>query len=291
MFMSLIICTKDRAPQLELCLKETAAAAPPPCEMEIVIVDNGSTDATKSVIADFTAKAPYKVTCVDCDTTGLALARNAGLGVAKGEWLLFTDDDCYVEPNYFRNFHEFVTAAAGAGNGAQDIRYGMGPIVLYDEDHDPRVANMKIATLQLLPAKTVLPAGTIQGANMFFHRSVFQRVGPFNDRMGSGTPFACEDIEMATRASIAGFVGALVPFFTVTHHHKRMRGSDEANATVTSYDFGRGAYYASLIDRGVPEVWKLWEACVEMQHFKHPRFRVRLIRELEGAARYLKALP
>jgi hypothetical protein len=136
----------------------------------------------------------------------------------------------------------------------------------------------------------LLPAGAIQGANMFFHRSVFGRVGLFNDRMGAGTPFACEDIEMATRASMAGFVGALVPFFKVSHHHRRLRGSAEANATVTSSDYGRGAYYASLINLGIPEVWKLWETSSQMQIFKHPRFRVQLIRELEGAANYLKAL-
>ncbi len=291
MFMSLIICTKDRASQLEQCLNEMAAAASPPCDMEIVVVDNGSRDATKSVIGAFAARTPYKVSIVDCEIAGLGRARNAGLSAAQGDWLLFTDDDCYVETNFFRNFFEFATAAAGADNGAQDIRYGGGPVALYDEDHDPRIANIAIEALTFIPTKTLLPAGAIQGANMFFHRSVFDRVGLFNDHMGAGTPFACEDIEMATRASLAGFVGALVPFFKVTHHHRRLRGSAEANATVTSYDYGRGAYYASLINLGIPDAWKLWETSSQMQHFKQPRFRVRLIRELEGAANYLKALP
>jgi hypothetical protein len=95
---------------------------------------------------------------------------------------------------------------------------------------------------------------------------------------------------MATRASLDGFVGALVPFFKVTHHHRRLRGSAEANATVESYDYGRGAYYASLIERGIADVWKLWEKNSEMQHFGHAKFRERLVRELEGAASYLKAM-
>jgi len=291
MFISLIICTKDRARQLEECLKYMAAAAAPPCEAEVVLVDNGSSDATKKVFEDFAAKAPLKTAYAYCETQGLGRARNAGLAAAKGEWLMFTDDDCYVEPMFFRNFHEFVAAAAGATNGAQDIRYGAGPVALFDAEHDPRIANIAIERLRLIPPKTVLPAGAIQGANMFFHRAVFDKVGPFNDRMGAGTPFACEDIEMATRASLAGFVGALAPFFKVTHHHRRMRGSAEANSTVTSYDYGRGAYYASLIDRGVADVWKLWEMSAQMQHHQHPRFRLRLLRELEGAAKYLKALP
>jgi hypothetical protein len=38
-------------------------------------------------------------------------------------------------------------------------------------------------------------------------------------------------------------------------------------------------------------VWKLWETSSQMHNFKLPRFRVRFIREFEGAANYLKALP
>ena len=287
--MSLIICTRDRAAQLKECLEEIAAAAPPPCAMEVIVVDNGSTDATPAVIGDFAATAAMKVTRVDCDRPGLGRARNAGVAVATGEWLLFTDDDCYVGHDFFRNFFEFATAAAAADNGAQDIRYGAGPVVLYDADHDPRIANIAIEALKFIPMKTLLPAGAIQGANMFFHRSVFAQTGPFNDRMGSGTPFACEDIEMATRASVAGFTGALVPFSTVTHRHRRMRGSAEANATVESYDYGRGAYYASLLERGIPDAWKLWQACSDMRRISDPKLRMRLMRELEGVASYFKA--
>lgn len=291
MFLSLIICTKDRAAQLDECLKEIALAAPPPAAMEVVVVDNGSSDATAAVIGQFAATAPFAVIAASCATPGLAAARNAGLAAAKGEWLLFTDDDCYVEALYFRNFVEFANSIAGATNDAKDIRYGAGPVVLYDQQHDPRIANLAIPALKLIPPRTLMAAGTIQGANMFFHRSVFDRIGPFNERMGSGTPFACEDIEMATRASLAGFVGALAPFFSVTHRHRRLRGSAEADSTVESYDYGRGAYYASLMERGVADVWKLWAACSAMKTADEPKHRVRLMRELEGAAQYLKSLP
>ncbi|MGH6684274.1 MAG: glycosyltransferase family 2 protein, partial [Pseudolabrys sp.] len=95
MLMSLIICTKNRAAQLDVCLKELAAALPPPCEMEVILVDNGSTDATAGVIAQFAAASPFKVSRAYVGKPGLGLARNAGLAAAHGEWLLFTDDDCY----------------------------------------------------------------------------------------------------------------------------------------------------------------------------------------------------
>jgi hypothetical protein len=94
---------------------------------------------------------------------------------------------------------------------------------------------------------------------------------------------------MAARASIAGFLGAQVPFFKVVHHHGRLIGSAEANSTIESYDFGRGAYYASLLESGAPEAWKLWEACIEFKKIKDSDVRSRLIREFEGAAQYLAA--
>jgi len=195
-----------------------------------------------------------------------------------------------VEKDYFVNFYNFVMSLPNAEEPVKSIRYGCGPVALYDDDHDPRIANLAIEKLQILPAPTLIASGTVQGANMFFHRSVFDKVGPFNAAMGAGTPFGCEDIEMAARASLGGFVGALVPGFTVTHHHMRLRGTQEAASVVTAYDYGRGAYYAALLSSGIADVWKLWAFSAEMHNFKHPNFRVRLIREFEGAANYLKSL-
>jgi glycosyltransferase involved in cell wall biosynthesis len=290
MFMSLIICTKNRASQLQQCLKEIADASIPPCELEVVLVDNGSEDSTNGVIKDFVETSSLKVEFVDCKNPGLGLARNVGVSASKGEWLLFTDDDCYIEKTFFLNFFNFTKMSSAFTEGEKQIRYGSGPIDLYDKKHDPRVANLVIEKVKLIPPNSLMPAGVIQGANMFFHRSIFQNIGNFNEKMGSGTPFACEDIEMAARASFAGFLGAQVPFFKVIHHHKRLIGSVEANVTVESYDYGRGAYYASLIDKGFPQVWRLWEACSHLQNIRNVHVRMQLVRELEGAAKYLNAL-
>lgn len=290
MFVSLIICTKNRASQLPLCLKEVAAATMPACDFELVLVDNGSTDSTAEVIREFAAGAAMKVVCVTCKKTGLGAARNAGIAAAKGEWLLFTDDDCYVEKPFFVNFLDFVTVSAKSDGPAKDIRYGVGPIVPYDKDHEPRVAGLRIEKITLLAAMSLLRTGTVQGANMFVHRSVFERAGLFNERMGAGTEFGCEDIEMAARASIGGFLGAQVPFFKVIHHHKRLIGSAAARATLESYDYGRGAYYASLLESGISQVWRLWEDWSRGESLQDPIARARLVRELQGAARYLSSL-
>ncbi len=255
--MSLVICTKNRVSQLKQCLNEIVGAAIPPCELEIVLADNGSEDSTSSGIKDFADTSALKVATVYC--------KNPGLGLA-------------------------IITISSTSPEAKGIKYGSGPIIPYDKQRDPRVATLLVEKIKLIPPRTLMPAGVVQGANMFFHKSIFQSAGNSNEKMGSGTPFACEDIEMAAHASLAGFAGAQFPYFKVAHHHRRLIGSAESDQTVVSYDYGRGAYYASLIDQGFPHSWKLWEACSQLQNIRSPILRMRLARELEGAAKYLNAI-
>ena len=122
---------------------------------------------------------------------------------------------------------------------------------------------------------------------MFFAREVFLRAGLFNENMGAGTPFACEDIEMATRASLQGFSGALLPELTVLHDHGRKRGSAEAQKTREDYDYGRGAYYASFMLAGHPQIWELWARQTHGRGGSTPDI-MRLAREMDGARAYLQ---
>uniref|UniRef100_UPI00286E8B15 glycosyltransferase family 2 protein n=1 Tax=Sandarakinorhabdus sp. TaxID=1916663 RepID=UPI00286E8B15 len=96
MTISLIICTRNRAGPLGRCLAAVAGIVHDG-DWELVIVDNGSTDATAAVVADFAAQAGFRVVQVHQPVPGLSNARNAGVAAATGELILFTDDDCYVE--------------------------------------------------------------------------------------------------------------------------------------------------------------------------------------------------
>jgi glycosyltransferase involved in cell wall biosynthesis len=280
-WISLIICTKDRPTQLQKALEFVQRAAAPAREVEVVVVDNGATDSAKRVVDEFSRIAPFKTIYQVCAETGLGCARNAGVASASGEWLVFTDDDCYIDAKYFLNFSTVVQGQA--------LRYGTGQILLYDSRDDPRVASLVLTRRRHIPAfMPMISAGTIQGANMFFHRLVFAKVGVFNPQMGSGTPFPCEDVEMASRASRGGFVGAQLPELRVSHHHQRLRDSPEALATIEGYDYGRGAYYASLIEAGVEGVWNFWQSNSAPRGGLDGTRRGKLARELQGAARYLE---
>lgn len=249
--VSLIICTRNRCEQLGWCLDRLVAVVAPSELREIVVVDNGSSDATPDVVAHFAAKVPETLLYVHENKPGLGRARNSGIRASSGNLLLFSDDDCYFDERYFQLLPQLLDTEV--------YGYGGGQILLADERDDPRVANLRLNARRILPAHSYcLAPGVIQGANLLFTRRVFDVAGMFRDDMGAGTPFPCEDIEMATRASNAGFVGALFPELIVYHDHGRRKDSPEALSTLRDYDRGRGAYYASLLLEGRIDVFDDW---------------------------------
>jgi glycosyltransferase involved in cell wall biosynthesis len=279
MKISHIICTRNRADQLRVTLSKFNTALMSAHQIELVLVDSESTDATPEVMAEFATN--YKRTRIVRAGKGLGRARNAGLDAANGDLIAYTDDDCYLDENYY-------TALRLQFAEPHQYHYGMGQILLHDDEDDWRIANAKISRLVVIPPKTVLPTGTFQGANIFFLREVFEKAGKFRDDMGSGTPFPCEDIEFGTRASLAGFTGIFTPLVKVHHHHGRKAGSAEADETVLGYERGRGAYYGGLIVDGVNEVWKLWLATTHTGGPPSPQVLERLEREFRGAADYIR---
>src|SRR5580698_3195516 len=128
MLISVIVPTRNRLAQLERCLAAIGAAAKPSCEFDLLVVDNGSTDQTKSVIQKFALSASIRVKYVACPKPGASAARNAGIAASTGDWLVFVDDDCYVERQYFVNFFDFVEGQHRNRAGGAEISYGSGQI-------------------------------------------------------------------------------------------------------------------------------------------------------------------
>ncbi len=267
--ISLVVCSRNRVGQLAKMLGKLDLVDLTRSAIEVNLVDSASTDSTYELMGEFKKKNSFPVNIAKSERPGLNLARNVGIKIASGNVIVFTDDDCYIDANYFTNLSMLWDG--------RSFQYGGGQILMYDESLDPRVAWLTIERRHDIAPNTILAAGAIQGANMFFAREVFARAGLFNENMGWGTPFACGDIEMATRASMHGFRGVLLPELKILHDHGRKRGSAEADRTVEGYDFGRGAYYAALVVAGYRKQSELPNMA------KRPR-------EMEGAQRYLESV-
>lgn len=93
---SIIITVYNVAPYLAQCLE--SAASQDYAGVDIIAVDDGSTDASRALLGDFAA-SHRNVTVVSTPNQGPSAARNTGLGLAKGEYVLFLDGDDYIEGN------------------------------------------------------------------------------------------------------------------------------------------------------------------------------------------------
>ena len=105
---SVVICTRNRATALAQVLDSIAAAEPPGVGWELVVVDNGSTDDTPATIDKFAGRLPIRR--VSEPTPGLSNARNRGVEAARGDFILWTDDDVLVRSSWLRAFAEAFAA-------------------------------------------------------------------------------------------------------------------------------------------------------------------------------------
>ena len=93
--VSVIIPTHDRAPVITRAIDSVLAQEG--TELEVIVVDDGSTDATREVIASRYA-GDERVVYLFREQTGVAGARNAGLARARGELIAFLDSDDVWRP-------------------------------------------------------------------------------------------------------------------------------------------------------------------------------------------------
>jgi len=280
--ISLIICTRNRCVQLGKSLDCLGKMILPNNLLEVLIIDNGSSDATRDVVNYFNANVKLNVNYVFEDRKGLGRARNRGIEHSSAELLVFSDDDCYFDKEYFWKLSKLFDV--------KKYGYGGGQILLANPEDDDRVANLKLSDVRNIPPYSYcLPPGLIQGANLIFSRKVFEVAGSFRDDMGAGTPFPCEDIEMACRASNHGFAGVLFPELIVFHDHGKKRNSPDALDTLLDYDRGRGAYYASLLCEGRVDIFDVWLRKIRNLDKYSERELRQLAREFRSAADFIEA--
>lgn len=94
--VSVIVVTRDRPELLQRLLGSLVAQTRP--ADEVLIVNNGSTRSYESVFAEFDPHLPLR-TVMEANP-GIPQARNRGIAEAKGEIIVFTDDDCVAESTW-----------------------------------------------------------------------------------------------------------------------------------------------------------------------------------------------
>jgi GT2 family glycosyltransferase len=234
--LTIIVCTRNRARALEEALARWESLPAQP-GVQLVFVDNGSSDDTRTVLDSFASRSAHRVTVLQEARPGLSRARNRGLGTAEGDIVAFTDDDCYPAEDYVEALLACFSVA--------DVTFAGGRVMLHDPEDLAITIQERDEPLALAAGEFVKP-GLIHGANMAFRRSALLRIDGFDERLGAGAPFkAGEDTDAILRCTAMGYVGCYDPAIVVSHHHGR-RTAGEAEALKAAYAAGRGACMAKL---------------------------------------------
>ncbi|MFN2471266.1 MAG: mycofactocin biosynthesis glycosyltransferase MftF [Gaiellaceae bacterium] len=192
--VSVIAPVRNRVDSLRACLQSLERLRYPAELLEIVVVDDGSTDATPGVVAE--SQGCVELSLVRLPSRrGPAAARNAGAGEARGEILAFVDSDCLVDPDWLAELvPEFRDAGVAAAGGAVlQIDHG-GRLDRYDAVRSPAYLGGERALVR--PGTRV---SYLSGASMLVRRADFTAAGGFDTTLRVG-----EDLDLVWRLAAAG---------------------------------------------------------------------------------------
>lgn len=194
---SVAICTHNRAVDTMQAVESVLKGDTDPADYEILVVDNHSTDHTRDLFDS--SHMPEHVRYIFEPQLGLSYARNRAIKEAKGEFILFLDDDALACPTWINEVIKIFD---------MDSRIGCvgGKIVPIWEGGRPEWIPQDIVSLYTLmdfSEKVVeMPAPSIPfGANVAFRVSIFEKLEPFREDLGRvGTNLmSSEESELISR--------------------------------------------------------------------------------------------
>jgi len=212
--LSVVIPTYNRCQILDKAISAYLRQTAGQSIAEMIVVDDGSTDVTKEVVTKWSQTSSIPIRYFRQENKGPAAARNVGIGQARGDLILFTDDDILPAPNLVSehlNFHrrspEFTTAVLGRVNWADEVQptpfmnwYGSDFLFAYGS----------------FIGRTELDYPDFYSCNVSLKTAFLRRHGFFDEEFKSA---AYEDIELGYRLKKAGMRLVYNPQ-ALGHHHQ-----------------------------------------------------------------------
>lgn len=266
--LSVILCTWNRCDSLRDTLNSfERLSVPADLPWELLVVDNNSTDATSQVIDEFDGRLPIRK--VFEPRAGKSHALNTAVGLASGEYLVFTDDDVLVGPDWLCAYRD------GFARHPQATVFG-GPIEpLFQGEQTPAwlksgfavVANAFAIIDRSAAVGAISHEAYPYGANMALHRRVFNEhrypveVGP-----RPGSKVRGEEMMLIWELLSAGESGFWIPDAVVEHSIPPRR---QTMAYLREYYLGSGELMDLLSESDAPQ-WLgrprwAWRQAIEEQ--------------------------
>ena len=185
--ISVCVSTRDRSARLARLLEALRAQTLRASELEVVVVDDGSTDDTWSLLSDAANAEGSRVIALRHETSrGPAAGRNAAWRAARGEVVAFTDDDCVPAPDWLE---QALTAIDG------QARVVVGRV---DAPAEHRYRESLFARGLVAGPAEVRWFAT---ANVIYRRADLETLGGFHEDFPAA---AWEDTELGLRAEDHG---------------------------------------------------------------------------------------
>lgn len=216
--MSIVVCTFDRAAILDDALQSFAAVErPEDASFELLVIDNNSADATRSVAERWAREAPFVLRYAFEPKQGLSHARNLAVREAAGEWIWYVDDDVLFSPEWLVGavaaLHRFAGAAVVAGR----------VVPVFEPAAPPWLPASALPFYGLTSfgeeARWLGQREYPVGANAAFRRAMLARAGLFRPDLGrvGSSLLSGEEIDMVLRMTEFGDGVGYTPLATVQH--------------------------------------------------------------------------
>lgn len=230
---SVIIPAYNAETTLARCLVALAVQTLPPQDFEVIVVDDGSTDATAQLVASFD-----RARCISFPRAGAAAARNRGAHAAQGPILLFTDADCAPLPDWMDKMLAVFADPQVVGAKGRYLTQQRQPIARFVQiEYEEKYARLR-------RAQTIDFVDTYSAA---YRRSVFLENHGFDESFPTAS---AEDREFSFRLARQGYKMVFVSDAIVFHEH---------TATLGSYlrrKFWNGYWNVRVHARHPKKLWK-----------------------------------
>ena len=175
-FVSVIVPVWNGAGEIERCVAALNAQSYPRERYEILVVDNGSSDDTPSILG----RLP-NIKVLSEPEPGSYCARNLGLRHASGDVVAFTDADCVPDPTW-------IETGIARLIGRPDAALIGGRIELFSEASESETCRLYELTFSF-DQETTIRKGRCATANWMSPLGVLRKMGGFNAQLKSGADF------------------------------------------------------------------------------------------------------
>jgi glycosyltransferase involved in cell wall biosynthesis len=246
------LCTFNRAALLQrvldACFEQTVDAD----AYEVVLVNDGSTDATRDVIERAQQRANCRFEVIHQANSGLAKARNAGIARATGERIVFIDDDVLPLPifvaEHLRSHREHPQAI---------VRGGAINVESFDDLPPPLWSLRHYSGNYFWTTNVSVPLSTMRA------------IGGFNE---SFSEYGWEDIDVGLRLRFAGVNAVFNPRALVYHYKPRLRTTNvdgmlrqsRAQARTAVVLLGLHRHWRTALATGINTPQRGWHALLRL---------------------------